>query len=43
MVTAIGVNTPNSPAASQRSFAEGYVELLALANAAEKAGVDQAP
>jgi hypothetical protein len=43
MVTAIGVNTPNSSPASQRSFAESYVQLLALANAAEKAGVDKDP
>ena len=43
MVTAIGVNNPNSPTASQRSFAESYVQLLALANAAEKAGVDKDP
>ena len=43
MVTAIGVNTPNSPTAAQRSFAEGYVQLLALADAARKAGVDKDP
>jgi len=43
MVSAVGVNTPNSATPSQRSFAESYVQLLALADAAEKAGIDKDP
>jgi parvulin-like peptidyl-prolyl cis-trans isomerase-like protein len=41
MVTAVGVNSPNAPSAAHRSFAESYVQLLALADAAEKAGIDK--
>lgn len=43
MVTVVGVNGPNAPAAAHRSFAESYVQLLALADAAEKAGIDKDP
>ena len=43
MVTAVGVNAPNAPSAAHRSFAESYVQLLALADAAEKAGIDKDP
>jgi len=43
MVTAVGVNTPSTPPAQHRSFAESYVQLLALADAAEKAAIDKDP
>jgi hypothetical protein len=43
MVTAVGVNAPNAPSAAHRSFAESYVQLLTLADAAEKAGIDKDP
>lgn len=43
MVAAVGVNTATSATPSQRSFAEGYVQLLALADAAEKAGITKDP
>jgi PPIC-type PPIASE domain len=43
MVTAVGVNAPNATSAAHRSFAESYVQLLALADAAEKAGIDKDP
>jgi hypothetical protein len=43
MVTAIGVNSPNSATPSQRSFAESYIQLLVLADAAEKAGINKDP
>ena len=43
MVTAVGVIAPSAPSAAHRSFAESYVQLLALADAAEKAGIDADP
>ena len=43
MVTAVGVNAPSAASAAHRSFAESYVQLLALADAAEKAGIDKDP
>lgn len=44
MVTAVGINSSAlaSPAA-RRSFAESYAQILALAEAASKAGIDKDP
>src|SRR6202000_1052507 len=36
-------NTPMPTTAAQRSFAESYIQLLAMADAAEKAGIDKDP
>jgi hypothetical protein len=41
MVSAINVPMPTS--ASQRNFAESYIQLLTLAEAAEKAGIEKDP
>lgn len=45
IVSAMTLNTPGQAltAAAMRNFAESYVQSLTLANAAEKAGVDQDP
>ena len=37
------VHTPMPTTATQRNFAEGYIQLLALADAAEKAGMEKDP
>jgi hypothetical protein len=43
MMASLGTSNPLSTTAAQRSFAESYIQLLALANAAESAGVDKDP
>jgi len=43
MFNAIGVNGPNPSAAARKSFAESYVQTLALADAAQKAGIEKDP
>jgi hypothetical protein len=43
MIAAIGTSNPMTTTAAQRNFAESYIQLLALANAAESAGVDKDP
>ncbi len=37
------VHTPMPTTAAQRNYAEGYIQLLALADAAEKAGMEKDP
>ena len=43
MLAAVNTSTPMTTSVAQRGFAEGYVQLLALADAAEKAGIDKDP
>jgi hypothetical protein len=43
MFNAIGVNGPNPTAAARKSFAESYAQTLALADAAQKAGIEKDP
>jgi hypothetical protein len=43
MMASLGTSNPMNTTAAQRSFAESYIQLLALANAAESAGVDKDP
>lgn len=43
MIAAVNTSTPMTTSVAQRGFAEGYVQLLALADAAEKAGIDKDP
>jgi PPIC-type PPIASE domain len=43
MLSALGVNNRMASAAAMRSMAESYVQLLAMAAAAERAGVDKEP
>lgn len=43
MLSALGVNNRMASPAAMRSMAESYVQLMAMAAAAEKAGVDKEP
>jgi hypothetical protein len=43
MMASLGTSNPMTTTAAQRNFAESYIQLLALANAAESAGVDKDP
>jgi hypothetical protein len=43
MITAIGVPNLATSTAAQKNFAESYAQLLALADAAQKAGIDKDP
>jgi hypothetical protein len=43
MLSALGVNNRTTSVAAMRSLAESYVQLMAMAAAAEKAGVDKEP
>lgn len=43
MLASLETSSPIMTTAAQRSFAESYIHLLALANAAEKAGIDKDP
>jgi parvulin-like peptidyl-prolyl cis-trans isomerase-like protein len=43
MLSALGVNNRTTSVAAMRSLAESYVQLMALAAAAEKAGIDKEP
>ncbi|HEY2393936.1 MAG TPA: peptidyl-prolyl cis-trans isomerase [Candidatus Angelobacter sp.] len=43
MIASLGTSNPMSTTAAQRNFAESYIQLLALANAAESAGADKDP
>ncbi len=43
MFNAIGANGPNPTTAARKSFAESYVQTLALADAAQKAGIEKDP
>jgi PPIC-type PPIASE domain len=43
MIGAVNTSTPMATSVAQRGFAESYVQLLALADAAEKAGIDKDP
>ena len=43
MLAGIGINSPVNSVPAMRSFAESYVQLMALAAAGEKAGMDKDP
>ena len=43
MLASLDTSSPMTTAAAQRSFAESYIQLLGLAGAAEKSGIDKDP